>query len=284
MSILEVPGARLHYQTHGGGPLMLLVHGGPADADSFQMVTRHLAARYTVITYDRRGFPRSRLDGPQDYEHRLETDADDLRRLIEHAGEGAATIVGCSSGALVGLELLSRHPAAVDTLVPFEPPAVRQLPDGQTWVNFFFEIYDLYHRSGMDTAAETFHTRAFVESDRAAMARARESNAPGEYSLSNAVYWFEHELRQYPALDLDLDALTAHADQLVLAVGRDSSGYPCYEVNMELGNKLRQDVIELPGGHVGCTAQPAEFAHELMEALERRHGPRAPADVVNTGD
>jgi pimeloyl-ACP methyl ester carboxylesterase len=57
---------------------MLMVPGANGDANIFKTVTQHLAARYTVVTYDRRGFSRSQLDGPQDYDRRLETDADDL--------------------------------------------------------------------------------------------------------------------------------------------------------------------------------------------------------------
>lgn len=57
MSILEVPGARLSYETHGSGPVMLLVPGATGSAGSFSMVAEQLAAHYTVVTYDRRGFP-----------------------------------------------------------------------------------------------------------------------------------------------------------------------------------------------------------------------------------
>jgi pimeloyl-ACP methyl ester carboxylesterase len=63
MSILEVPGARLHYETRGSGPLMLMVPGASGEAGIFKQVTEHLAAHYTVLTYDRRGFSRSQLDG-----------------------------------------------------------------------------------------------------------------------------------------------------------------------------------------------------------------------------
>jgi len=49
-----------------------------------------------------------------------------------------------------------------------------------------------------------------------------------------------------------------------------------YEVNVELGKKVGRDVIELPGGHVGCVTHPAEFARELVQALAQTgHGPRA---------
>jgi len=262
-SILEVPGARLYYETHGSGPVMLMVPGASGTADSFKSITEHLVAHYTVVTYDRRGFSRSQLDGPQDYDHRLETDADDVRRLIEHLGDEPAIVFGGSSGAIVALEVLTRHPSVVRTLVPHEPPAMRLLADGQKWINFFFEVYDLYRQSGIEPALKKFREQAFAESDRQAMARAPKN----EYTLANATYWFEHELRQYPAVDLDLDALKAHADRIMLIAGRESRGYPTYEVNVELGKKLGRELIELPGGHVGFLTQPAEFAREFLQTL-----------------
>src|SRR5262245_2028500 len=147
-SILEVPGARLYYETHGSGPVMLMVPGATGTADSFKRVTENLVVHYTVVIYDRRGFSRSQLDGPQDYAHRLETDADDVRRLIEHLSDEPATVFGSSSGGIVALEVLTRCPSVVRTVVAHEPPAVRQLPDGQKWMNLFFRVYDLYRQCG----------------------------------------------------------------------------------------------------------------------------------------
>jgi hypothetical protein len=107
------------------------------------------------------------------------------------------------------------------------------------------------------------------------MARARDRQN-GERILANATYWFEHELRQYPAVDLDLGALKAHADRIVPAAGRESRGYPAYEATAELSKQLGRDLIELPGGHVGYVAQPAEFARELVQGLARTgHGSKA---------
>jgi acetyltransferase/esterase len=37
MSILEVPGAQLYFETHGSGPLLLLVPGATGSADSFKV-------------------------------------------------------------------------------------------------------------------------------------------------------------------------------------------------------------------------------------------------------
>src|SRR5262245_11202834 len=101
MRTLNVQGARLAFETHGSGPLLLMVPGSSGTGDSFRPVTRHLTARYTVALYDRRGFSRSRLRGPQDYDRRLETDADDVGRLLEHLSDEPATVFGVSSGAIV---------------------------------------------------------------------------------------------------------------------------------------------------------------------------------------
>ena len=265
MSILEVSCARLYYESHGSGPLLLMVPGATGSGDSFKSVAQHFAAHYTVVSYDRRGFSRSQLDGPQNYDHRLATDADDVRHLIEHVSDQPAIVFGGSSGAIIALELLTHHPSVVRTLVSHEPPAMRLLADGQKWIDFFSTVYDLYRQSGIEPALDKFREHAFAELDRQAMARAPRN----EYTLANATYWFEHELRQYPAGELDLDALKVHADRSVLTAGRESRGYPCYEVTVELAKKLGLDLIELPGGHIGLLTQSAEFAREFMQALAR---------------
>jgi len=102
MSGLEVPGARLYYEATGAGPLIVLIPGAPGSADSYRRVAGPLAEHYTVVAYDRRGFSHSALDRPQDYDHRVGTDADDVRRLIEHLSDEPAVVFGNSSGAIVG--------------------------------------------------------------------------------------------------------------------------------------------------------------------------------------
>jgi len=276
MSFLEVPGARLYYGTRGSGPLMLLVPGAGGSIPAGGAFPTEMAAHYTVITYDRRGFSRSHLDGPQDYDRRLETDADDVRRLIEHMSDEPATIFGSSSGGIVALAVLTLHPSVVRTLVPHKPPAVKLLPDGQTWLDAFLRVYDLYRQSGTQPALKTFREQAFAESDWQAMDHARTTQNSDDPILVNTTYWFKRELRQYPAVDLDLDALKAHANRIVLVAGRESRGYPCYEVTAELGKTLGRDVTELPGGHIGFVTHPAEFADEFLSALARQgHGPQA---------
>ncbi|GAA4623658.1 alpha/beta hydrolase [Actinoallomurus vinaceus] len=270
MDIVDVPGAKLYYDIRGSGPLLLLIPGASGDARPFTALAEHLTAHFTVVTYDRRGFSRSSLDGPQDYSRRLDTDADDARRLIEHTGHRTAIVFGTSSGALIALHLLTRHPEAVGHLVPYEPPALRLLHDGQHWIDFFHQIYDLYRSSGIAPAMTLFRERTFVASDGYAMARAMDLSNPRV--RANATYWFEHELRQYPAIAFDLDTLKRHAGQVIPAAGHQSQGRPCYRATAELGALLDRKLIELPGGHVGFATHPTEFADRLREFLEH-HAP-----------
>src|SRR5574341_1969259 len=83
MSTLTVPGAKLYYEVSGEGPLLIMIPGVAGTGEVFRPLTGPLAKRYQVVTYDRRGFSRSELDGPQDYDHRLDTDVADVGHLIE---------------------------------------------------------------------------------------------------------------------------------------------------------------------------------------------------------
>src|SRR6266567_6310863 len=156
MSTLKVPGAQLSYEVTGSGPLLILIPGASGVGEVFRPLTPHLSAQYQVVTYDRRGFSRSSLDGPQDSAHRLATDADDVRRLIEHLTGQPAIVFGNSSGALVALEVISHAPELVQTVVAHEPPAVALLPDAATWWAFFDGIYDNYREEGVPKAMHQF--------------------------------------------------------------------------------------------------------------------------------
>lgn len=261
---LDVPGARLHYEVVGSGPLLMMIPGGNGAGDSFKPFSRNLTADYTIVTYDRRGYARSQLDGEQDYDQRLASDVDDVRRLIEHVGDGPVTIFGPSSGGIIALELFARHPSLVRTLIAYEPAALKHLPDGQDWVDFCGEVYDVYRESGMMPAFEKFSARILPVSDRPPTDA---SHAPSEQDLADIAYWFEHELRQYPAVELDLAALKAHAERLMLMCGTESRGYPAYEVNVELSGVLSRELIEMPGGHTGYVTEPEEFARRFTEVL-----------------
>ncbi|MCW3064008.1 MAG: chloride peroxidase [Solirubrobacterales bacterium] len=86
----------IHYEDHGSGQPIVMIHGYPLDGNSWERQERVLLpAGYRVITYDRRGFGRS--DQPAvgyDYD----TFAGDLNTLLEHLGLEDIVLAGFSMG------------------------------------------------------------------------------------------------------------------------------------------------------------------------------------------
>jgi non-heme chloroperoxidase len=86
----------IHFEDHGSGQPIVLIHGYPLDGNSWERQERVLLAQgFRVITYDRRGFGRS--DQPTvgyDYD----TFAADLNALLEHLSLQDAVLVGFSMG------------------------------------------------------------------------------------------------------------------------------------------------------------------------------------------
>ncbi|MEV6150764.1 alpha/beta hydrolase [Nonomuraea sp. NPDC052129] len=122
---LDVPGARLHCQVRGQGPALLLIPGSNGDADLFDAVADLLAPRYTVISYDRRGFSRSTLNGSCDNSAWDETHVNDARCLLRAVAEGPAYVFGSSAGAVIDPELIRRLSVNIGFFLDHE---VRQAP------------------------------------------------------------------------------------------------------------------------------------------------------------
>ncbi len=267
MSTLTVPGATLYYEVSGNGPLLMMIAGSAGTGQVFGPLVAPLAERYQVVTYDRRGFSRSQLDGPPDDDRRLDTDADDVRRLIEQLTDKPAIVFGNSSGAIVALKVLSAYPERVRTVVAHESPVVTLLPDAAKWLAFFDGVYETHRQSGVTRAMHEFATGVLGKGDSQLMARRMQLHT-NEQNSANARYWMEHELRQYPRYEPNLEALAAHKQQLVLAGGRESQDQMTCQPNKALAHKLGLEMVNLPGGHLGFMAYPAGFATELMHALD----------------
>jgi len=86
----------LHYEDYGAGRPVVLIHGWPLSARSWEnQVPALVAAGYRVVAYDRRGFGASSQPwAGYDYD----TFAADLSALLEHLDLRGATLVGFSMG------------------------------------------------------------------------------------------------------------------------------------------------------------------------------------------
>jgi acetyltransferase/esterase len=194
---IEFPGATLHYEIRGTGPVLLLIPGGGGEAAVYTRAAETLADRYTVITYDRRGFGRSALDGPPDDANRLATDGDDAAQLLDELAGGRGCVFGNSSGAIVGLELLIRYPDRVDTLVAHEPPLTCVLPDGDRYLQLFREVHDIWRRDGVEPAMQRFVSGLGVSLPPRPPPSADLPPEVREFLVrvrANTEFWLEHEV------------------------------------------------------------------------------------------
>jgi pimeloyl-ACP methyl ester carboxylesterase len=116
---------QLYYKEWGRGRPVVLLHGWPLNADSWDDHALVLAdAGYRVIAYDRRGFGRSSQPwNGYDYD----TLTDDLRAVFKHCQISEAALVGFSMGGGEVARYMTKYNAAgvvqaglIASIVPYK--------------------------------------------------------------------------------------------------------------------------------------------------------------------
>jgi non-heme chloroperoxidase len=97
----------IHYEDHGSGKPIVLVHGYPLNGNSWERQERELlAAGYRVISYDRRGFGRS-SQPTVGYDY--DTFTADLNALLDHLALEKVVLAGFSMGTGEVTRYLGTH-------------------------------------------------------------------------------------------------------------------------------------------------------------------------------
>ncbi|MEW1690622.1 alpha/beta fold hydrolase [Streptomyces sp. NPDC091265] len=268
---LRVNGATLHYEVRGHGPLLLLIPGGTGGAASFDDVADVLAAEYTVATYDPRGMSRSVLDDPE-AEQSVAEHADDAFRLLELLSPGEpARVFGASSGAIAALHLLTTHPERVRRVVAHEPPAVMVLPDASDHRAFLACVQETLRTQGLRPAMAVFAAGLQKGGDatepKGELKLPPQATARIERTMANLPYFVGSVVPSFMSYAPDLDRLEVLSDRLVLACGQDSRGELAYRPAALVAERFGTELLHFPGGHIGLTTHPAEFAEHLRRAL-----------------
>ncbi|WP_329396495.1 alpha/beta hydrolase [Streptomyces melanogenes] len=271
MPELRVPGATLYYERRGTGPVLLMIPGGGGDAASFDLVGADLADRFTVVAVDPRGKSRSAA-GERGRDQRVEVHADDMYRLLaEVSPTEPAFVFGSSSGAVIALDLLARHPERLRLVVAHEPPVLGLLPDADRWRAAFAGVVEAFGRDGLEAAMAALGAAAGQEDtdepddegDGATSANTERFRRMRE----NMPQFLERELRQFSGHMPDLGALAAHSGRLVPACGRASRGLLLARPAAVLAERFDTPLVEFPGGHVGLSTHPVRFAKVLRRTL-----------------
>jgi pimeloyl-ACP methyl ester carboxylesterase len=264
---LQVPGATLFYRVRGKGPLLLILAGGHGDADTTDALCDQLINHYTVLTYDRRGLSRSKFDVSTGLPV-IATHSDDVHRLLAALTVQPTFVFGSSIGALIGLDLVIRHPEQVGLLVVHEPPVWELLPgiERDSAIQSLENIVETFQREGSRPAMIKFAKFAAVDqTDR----EPDMSFSPQTPQIeANMNFFFTNDTIGVNNFRLNTTALLS-TGVCVMPVGgvtsRESLMHRCTEV---LAVKLGKTLIEFPGSHMGWLLRPKEFAAKLLEVLE----------------
>ncbi|MBX8691636.1 alpha/beta fold hydrolase [Mycobacterium sp. 20091114027_K0903767] len=257
--ILEVPGARLHYEVRGAGPLLLIL-GAPMAAAEFAPLAHALAGDHTVVTADPRGIAGSSVDDPT--ENSIpERRADDVAAILDDLGAPTADVFGSSGGAVTGLSLVARHPGRVRTLVAHEPPLLELLPDAAAQRAATEDIIATFNRDGMFAAWGKFMANAGFDIPTGAP----EMPEPSDQDLRDAAHFFNHQLRSTTRFLPDIQALKR--GRVVVGLGEESGRLLTKRTTIALAELLGTRPVMFPGDHGGFMGAPGAFAEVLRKVL-----------------
>ncbi|CAM3552420.1 alpha/beta hydrolase [Nocardiopsis gilva] len=170
--------------------------------------------------------------------------------------------------AIVALDLLAGHPDRLRRVVVHEPPLVELLDDPAPHRALFAEVRDTFRTQGAGPAMARFSEGLGERPAEKATEIPPEIQEMAPRMHANMPVFLEHMLCPFTGTVPDVAALQGVPHKLVPAVGRDSRGQvPLYGPATRLGELLGIEVVEFPGGHVGCTEHPKEFAKQLLASL-----------------
>jgi pimeloyl-ACP methyl ester carboxylesterase len=268
---LKLPGATIHYEVAGTGPVLLCIPGGPTDAGMYADFLELLSDRYTVVAYDPRGHSRSPLDGaPVDIP--VSVHADDAAALLRAVTDEPACVFGSSGGGTIGLELVTRHPELVRTFVAHEAPVMELLPDAARFRAIFTDIYETYKSDGVFAAMAKFGPVVEEGGPKYSEEMAQSEPTPADQEMgarmgANFELFIAHEIRQVAGYVPDVDALKKVSTRIVSVAGELSGEQAARRSAIALAERLGIDVTPMPGSHGGWGSDRQVFADRLHDIL-----------------
>jgi non-heme chloroperoxidase len=153
--VTAADGARIHYKDWGAGRPVVLAHGWPLNADSWEGQQLFLAEHgFRAIAHDRRGHGRSTQTW---HGNDMDTYADDLAVLMDTLDLRDVTLVGFSTGGGEVTRYIGRHGTdrvAQLVLVSAVPPFMLRTDDNPEGVPI--EVFDGIRAGSLADRSQTY--------------------------------------------------------------------------------------------------------------------------------
>jgi 3-oxoadipate enol-lactonase len=114
MPVVEVQGARVHYEEAGAGPAVVFAHGGGGDLSQWRHQVPVFARQHRVVAFDARGHGHSRATAA---DCTITDFAEDLAAVLRYLEIRRAHLVGATLGGVAVLEFALAHPGMAQSLV-----------------------------------------------------------------------------------------------------------------------------------------------------------------------
>jgi len=255
--------AEIYHEVRGSGPSVLFIQGATGDGGTFDRVADLLADEFTVVTYDRRGNSRSPRPVGWDTTS-TEEQADDAAGLLEALGLASAAVFGTSGGAIIGLNLVIRHPQVVRGAILHEPPMMAALARPEEMMGAMQELVE----GGMAKGGPRAAVEAFVRFAAGDDNFEKLNPELRERMLGNGTTLFGTEFGAFESYRPDDATLAAVEVPLQVMVGTDSAPF-FGEAAQWLAARLGVEVRTLPGGHAPYFDRPEEVAKEIRPFLRQ---------------
>ena len=256
----------------GEGPLVLLVHGFPDTAHSWDAVRPALAAAgYRAVSPFTRGYaPTSQ---PPDGDYRMEALADDVVALIEALGAESAIVIGHDWGSPAAHGAAIKAPSRVKMLVTVaipHPASVRLTP-ALVWKARHFIAFRRRRAADKLRANDFTHVDELVRRWSPAWNPPPEETAAVKRAFAEPGC-VEAALGYYRAAGNSVPRFLrapVEVPTLAFAGATDPAAGPAFFERARRWYRAGYEVVTLPGGHFLHREHPAEFRAELLRRLPR---------------
>jgi len=149
MATINRNGVKIHYETYGQGPAVLLTHGYSATSEMWEGQIDVLSRHHMLILWDMRGHGQS--DSPEDpTAYSEEETVEDMESILDAAGANRAVIGGLSLGGYMSLAFHLMHPERVRALLIVDTgPGFRNDEARKGWNDTALRTAEKFERDGL---------------------------------------------------------------------------------------------------------------------------------------